>query len=72
MGDNGVVLHVVGYEGRELLADLFYPRFVFFEEDGAAAVVEGSPHEAVVAEAEDEEVAWGFLAEHVKGYGDFG
>lgn len=34
-------------------------------------MVESGPHEAVVAEAEDKEVAWGSVEEDGSGDGDF-
>lgn len=42
-----------------VLEDLVNPLDVFLEEYGGATCVEGGPHEGVVAEAEDEEVAGG-------------
>lgn len=52
-----IVRHVVRLQHGEAAADPVDPRRVLIEEHGAAAVVERVPHEAVVAEAEDEEVA---------------
>lgn len=69
--DLGVVADVVGLEGRDIPEDLLDPSLVLFEEDGAAAVIEGGPHEAVVAQAEDEEITGGFLLEDAEGDGDF-
>lgn len=48
---------MVRLQRRELLCDTLDPFLVFFEEDGAPAVVQCAPHEAVMAEAEDKEVA---------------
>lgn len=48
---------MVRLQSWELLLDLLDPGLVFLKEHGAAAIVEGCPHEAVMAEAEDEEVA---------------
>ena len=40
---------MIGFQAGELLLDLLDPGLVFFEEDGAATMVERSPHEAVMA-----------------------
>lgn len=59
MAHLGVVDDVVSLQGVELGRDLVDPGPVLFEEHGSAPVVEPSPHEAIVAQAKDQEVAWG-------------
>lgn len=44
-----VVDYMIGFQAGEHLLDLLDPGLVFFEEDGAATMVERSPHEAVMA-----------------------
>lgn len=58
-----IVGDVVRFQHWESPPDLLDPRLVLFEEDRAAAVVQGVPHEAVVAEAEYEEIAGGFFVQ---------
>ncbi|QHN75388.1 uncharacterized protein DS421_19g634990 [Arachis hypogaea] len=55
--DLGVIGHVVRLQAGNPLLDLVDPGLVLLQEHGAPAVVEGRPHEAVVAQAEHEEVA---------------
>nr|GME02485.1 hypothetical protein TorRG33x02_286950 [Ipomoea batatas] len=46
-------------------------RAVLLEENRPAAVVKGGPHEAIMAEAEDQEVAGGLLLQHPHRHRDF-
>lgn len=57
MTNLGIISHIVRLQTGQLLRDLIDPRLVFLEKDGAAAVVERSPHEAVDSQSEDQEVA---------------
>ncbi|PON74521.1 hypothetical protein PanWU01x14_049280 [Parasponia andersonii] len=65
--DLGVVFHVVRLQAGQTTPNLLDPGLVLLEEDRTAAVVEGGPHEAVVAQSEDEEVAGRLLLEDPHG-----
>lgn len=72
VGEMGRVAYSVDGEIGGGLEDRLGPFGVFFEEDGSAGGVERGPHDGVVAEAEDEEVAGRDRAKDVEGETDLG
>lgn len=65
------VLHGVSLECRGVFEDGLDPLGIFFEEYGSATWIERCPHERIMAETEDEEVAGSESLEYVEGDGDF-
>lgn len=72
LGEPRTVADRGGAQDRGALENGLDPLGVLFEEERVAIRVEGSPHEGVVAEAEDEEVAGPDGLEGVEGDPDLG
>lgn len=72
VGEMGGVTDGVGGEIGGGLEDGLGPFGVFFEKYGGAGGVEGGPHDGVMAEAEDEEVAGRDGSKDVEGETDLG
>lgn len=66
-----LVLDVISFNSWLALHDFLYPIGVLFQENGFAMGIEGIPKGAVVAEAEDEEIAGASHRKYFQGEIDF-
>lgn len=70
-GNCRLVLDVMSFDSWLALHDFPYPIGVLFQENGVAVGIEGIPKGAVVAEAEDEEIAGASHRKYFQGQIDF-